>query len=120
MSDLMGLTMKQILGDRAIHVPMHGIVQKQDDAGCVVACVFLSRTDGPHPLLFGGREAHALIHGDMVVRPAIAFVSDHLIGHGLSGLACSSSMASLDEWIANGRLVVEPREGYRAMRGAHV
>ncbi len=104
---MFGLTMKQLLGDRAIHVPMHGIIQNQDNG--VVACVFLSKVEPSNPLLIGATETHVFVHGDMIVRPRLAFASNHLRGTGLAGLLKSSAMASPEEWITNGRMLLEPR-----------
>jgi len=98
--------MKQLLGERAIHVPMHGIVQNQGKG--IVACVFLSEVIPDNPLLVGASETHVFIHGDMIVRPRIAFASNHLRGVGLGGLAKSSSMASPDAWMRHGRVLLDP------------
>ena len=104
---MVGLTMKHLLGERAIHVPMHGIVQRMG-GGDMVVCVFLSKVDPANPLLMGASETHIFFHGDMIVRPNVAFASNHLRGSGLSGLVQSEAMSSPVPWMEHGRILLEP------------
>ena len=97
-----------MFGCNAIHVPFHGVVQRhgEQDGHEVVLCMFASRVKTPHPLMFGQRELHSFVHGDMVVRPMDVFVSNHCQGMGAAGIICSSSFARVDEWVRLGKTII--------------
>ena len=102
-----GLSMKQLLGKRAEHVPMHGIIQRGYADG-VVLCVFASKLPPVNPLEFGASETHLFVHGDMIVRPHTVFASNHCRDMGIEGLITSSSFCDLDEWKEHGRQILAP------------
>ena len=108
---------KAMFGQNAIHVPFHGVVQKMDNSG-VVVCMFASKVSPDHPLMFGRNKMHSFVHGDMVIRPSAAFVSDHLIGTGLGGIVTSSSFCRVDEWAEKGEIVILGGERRSAKRSA--
>lgn len=113
--DEMAAVTRAMWGVNSIHVPFHGVVQRM---GCdtvkgsipqneeVVICLFASKVKAPHPLLFGHGEQHSFVHGDMVIRPMNAFVSNHCTGMGASGILTSSSFCDTSEWVEKGKIVM--------------
>lgn len=92
---------KAMYGQHSIHVPMWMVVQ--DQGPDTVAFIGGSRSKD---LTYGSSLVHQLILGEVIIRPHVVVESEHLKGHGLTGLAqCGSDM---DDWVRNGKVIVDP------------
>lgn len=98
---------KVMFGSRAIHVPLNLIVQRVDNNSGKVTGVF--QTSVGTPLLFGAKndQAHVLILGDAIIRPGLAYASNHLVGTGFSGIAMHG-FVNQAEWIEHGTMLLPP------------
>jgi hypothetical protein len=93
------MMMKALYGQNAKHV--HGWIKVQRASDDTVSFVGASRCID---LMYGGKHAHTLVIGELIVRPHLVFSSNHCQGHGLAGLAREMDV---DAWV-NGDCLVNP------------
>lgn len=91
-------------GQDARHVPAWMYVQDQGPG--VVGFVGASRVpEGtPHPLLYGSARTHALVVGEIIVRPHLVIATDALNGTGVASLYLGEH--DFPRMIADGEVVI--------------
>jgi hypothetical protein len=89
-----------MFGMSAVQIPLHGIVQLQDDGKGTDTIIFVSasKMPSPHPFRFGSKLCHQLFWGDAVFRPRLVCETSKLIGSGVAGLLMSSQFVNASEW----------------------
>lgn len=116
MGDLYGGTdMARVMyGQNARHVPAWMYVQRHSAE--VVGLVGASRTPPgtAHPLLYGSDRQHALIVGEVIVRPHVVITTNALTGLGAGGLYLGDH--HFDEMLRDGELAVGSEETLRRIR----
>lgn len=93
---------RAMYGIHARHVAFNVVLQ---DAGKNKAAI-VGTTNFARSMGYGFEKNHCLILCDAIIRPHLVIESDHLRGVGLAGIITSSSMAGVDEWIRNGKILV--------------
>ena len=98
---------KMMYGENARHAPAWTVVQNQGDAGVMIADGF-SVLD----LLWSPKHTHVLFIGEIIARPHFVVSSNDFAGRGIGGFWTHNP--SYDEWIKNGRVLVDTRAGREA------
>lgn len=93
---------RMLYGDKAFQIPFNCIVQPM--GGDAILAAVLIRGPEAVRLALGSKTTHQLILGDAVIRPRLAFESDHLRGSGFASIA--SHGFTPDDWVANGKVIM--------------
>jgi hypothetical protein len=98
---------RAMFGQHAIHIPMWLIAQEGEATTFVVA----TRSS---ELMFGCVRTHALVWGELIVRPHLVVASDEFRGSGLTHLA---NVGALDERWLRADTVLDPLGRLAQLRG---
>lgn len=68
----------------------------------------IGNTSHAEAMAFGGDfdRSHVLVLCDVVIRPHLVIESKHLTGTGAAGLLTNGALASPEEWLTNGRVLL--------------
>ena len=96
---------KALFGEKAVHTAFNYVVQ---NAGAGKAAI-IGNTSFSKEMSFGGVEhaPHTLVLCDVIIRPRLVIASRHLVGVGAAGILRSEALASPDEWLANGKILIK-------------
>lgn len=95
---------KVMFGQNAIHIPIWLVAQSNREQGVMLAGA--SRSVLP---MYGSDKIHALILGEVIVRPHIVIATNDFVGTGIDGFW--TSLPSAEEWLANGDILVDTAVG---------
>lgn len=101
-------------GENACHVPAWMYVQRHGPE--IVGLVGASRVPQgtPHPLLYGSSRQHALIVGEIIVRPHLVITTDALTGEGAGSLYLGNHDFRM--MLADGELCIGSESSLRHIR----
>lgn len=99
-SELYDFDMTKVMyGIHAVHAPIWMVVQNQRDATLLAGA---SKSMAP---MYGSEHIHALILGEMIIRPHFVCASSAFAGRGAGGFW--TDPLSISEWIDSGEVIID-------------